>query len=72
MSILVLLIISSAVAIFLTKKNKKPTDYYVLFIIGLIWLIVGIPLDNYPLFIIGLVLMAIGAVNRDKWDKNHA
>ena len=73
----VLILILGIAAIYATKKSKKPpmSDYYTFFIIGIVWLIIGIPLminsDNLFFFIMGLVFMVIGLANKDKWKKNH-
>jgi len=53
------------------KGEKQETDYYTLFIIGITWLAVGIPLKNYALFIMGLVFMGVGLANKDKWKKQE-
>ena len=67
--ILALLLILAGVAIYLKKKYKTPTDYYSLFIMGIIWIPLGIPLKNYALSGMGLVFMIIGLVNKKKWNK---
>lgn len=68
---LVLLLALCIVAVVVTRKYKRPPDYYALFIMGLIWLPLGIPLDNYFFSVMGLVLMIIGLANKDKWKKNR-
>lgn len=63
------LLIAFAVFYLLCKpKNKKP-DYYTLFVIGITWVIIGIPLKMYPLFIVGLVLTFVGLLHRKEWKK---
>ena len=47
--ILVVLAMIFTIKIAKSKKRKRAPDYYALFIMGLIWLVVGIPLDNTPL-----------------------
>jgi MFS family permease len=69
-SIAIILIILGIISFLLTRKKKRPTDYYTLFIIGIIWVIIGIPLINYPLIAIGFVLIVIGLLNKKKWEKN--
>ena len=54
-------------------KNKKPTDYYGLFKIGLVWVLFGIIMavntPNYILLILGIIFMIAGLVNKNKWLK---
>lgn len=66
-------IILILLAVFLIKhrRNIVKPDYYVFFIMGIIWLPMGIIFDNYFFSIIGLVFMTIGLANRDKWKSNH-
>ncbi|MAH42710.1 hypothetical protein CL614_03220 [archaeon] len=55
------------------KSFDKETDYRTYFIIGIIWMAVGVPLgigEGFsPLWIIGLVFMGVGLANRDKWKE---
>ncbi|MFC1647910.1 hypothetical protein ACFL1B_00465 [Nanoarchaeota archaeon] len=71
MAIIIVLIILGLVVWFVRKDNKRPTDYYNLFVIGIIWVAIGLPLDNMPLFIVGLALMISGLANKDKWKQNR-
>ncbi len=41
-----------------------------MFIIGLVWTIIGLPLENHSLAGIGIVFLIAGLVHRDKWEKN--
>lgn len=70
-SILSLIILLAAAAIFISKKNKRPPDYYNLFIIGVIWLVLGIPIENYILSILGAIFLAVGLINKKKWNSNR-
>ena len=70
LSILILLLIAAAV-VFFSRKKKHEVDYYALFILGVIWLPLGIPLDNYALTAIGVVFIAIALVNKGKWKTNR-
>ncbi len=74
--ILVLLLVLALVVFFSAKGKKKPTDYYALFVIGLVWAIFGLfsffrydGLSSF--FSIGIIFMIIGLVNKDKWKKNR-
>lgn len=55
--------------IYLLYQKKRTPDYYSLFIIGITWLVIGIPIKNYVLSAIGIVLMTIGLANKKKWQK---
>lgn len=70
-SIGILLIIFLAVAIIFKRKGKVPADYYSLFIMGIIWTAIGIPLKNYFLSAMGIVFLIIGLAHRDKWKSNR-
>ncbi len=74
-AVLVVLIILGILAIIIAKKNKRPTDYYALFMIGLIWCGAGIPMavssKNYALPAMGFIFMIIGLANRKKWKENR-
>jgi len=41
------------------------------FIMGIIWLVFGIPLKNYTLSIMGIIFAIVGLVNKGKWKKNR-
>ena len=71
-----ILIILIAVGIFgvviaMKKGKKHKPDYYALFVIGIIWLPIGVALDNSILWILGLAFLVVGLVNRKKWKENH-
>ena len=68
-ALIVLLVVFIIVAA--TSKKKMKTDYYAMFIMGLVWLVVGIPLGNNTLMTLGLIFAMIGMVNKDKWKKNR-
>ncbi|VVB74463.1 Uncharacterised protein [Candidatus Tiddalikarchaeum anstoanum] len=52
-------------------KKKTPVDYYSIFIMGVIWLIIGIPLNNSALWELGFIFTIIGLVNKDNWRKDR-
>ncbi|MBW3022651.1 hypothetical protein KY308_00925 [Candidatus Woesearchaeota archaeon] len=70
-SVAVLLALFLVVFIFLRRKKKRPVDYFNLFLIGIIWLPMGVVFDNYFFTLVGVIFMAIGLVNYKKWKKNH-
>jgi len=55
----------------LVYKNRDEglrTNARTLFIMGMIWLPVGIASDNNVFLIMGLVFVAVGLANRSKWE----
>ena len=66
----VLIILLAVVALWTRKIPRRPPDYYTFFILGIIWLPVGIATGNNALFIMGLVFMALGAAHKKDWEKN--
>lgn len=54
------------------RKRKYEPDYYTFFIIGLVWLPLGIITGNSTFWILGLVFFVIGLVNKDKWKKKKS
>ena len=55
------------------SKNKKrqPMDYYMWFLIGIVWLIIGLPMgissNNWGIFAIGLVFTILGLSHKKQW-----
>ena len=69
--ILAILIIFAIVAFIFTKdKKKKEPDFLVFFVLGLVWLIIGLISDSSELLILGLIFFISGLSNKDKWWKN--
>jgi len=71
--VLILLAILLIIA-FKNQKRKALPDYYNIFIIGLIWLaigVIGIFSGNNVFFIIGLVFALIGWAHRKEWKQNR-
>ncbi len=66
-----LLIVFAVLYIQMRKINKRPVDYYNLFIMGIIWLPIGIIMDYNAFLILGLIFTLIGIANKDKWEKNR-
>lgn len=66
-----------ALLVAVRRKEKRPPDYYALFIMGIIWLATGLimyPMENSlinGLFILGLIFIIVGLVNKDKWKENR-
>ena len=73
-SIAILLVIGLFVFVLAMRKQKKrPTDYYNLFIMGIIWTAFGVVMEGqmYFFILIGLVFMAIGITHKKEWKKNR-
>ena len=51
------------------NKKRCGTDYYALFLIGIVWLVIGIPTRNTTFFLLGFVFLIIGLTNKQKWKK---
>lgn len=69
--VLLMLIATFFVFVLTMKRHKHNADYYSLFVIGLAWFVVGIPIENYLLSLIGVIFFAIGLANKDKWKANR-
>jgi uncharacterized membrane protein YidH (DUF202 family) len=68
-----LLVLGILIAIvIISRKNKIEMNYYSYFIIGLVWLPIGIGVRNYVLAVFGLCFLAIGLLNRKKWKKRES
>lgn len=57
------------------KPNKKSIDYRALFVVGIIWFVVGIILGKiilgtYMFSVIGLLFALIGLIQKGKWKEN--
>lgn len=52
------------------SKKKRPVDYFGIFIMGVIWLIIGVPLENYALLILGAMFTIVGLAHKGLWDQN--
>jgi len=71
--ILVLLIILGIAAVIYIYKRpeKRKPDYHAFFVMGIVWLIIGIPLKMWGLSAIGLVFTIVGLANKKKWKENR-
>jgi hypothetical protein len=51
------------------KGEGLETDYRLFFILGIVWLPLGIATDNPGFWGMGAVFLIVGLVNRDKWKE---
>jgi hypothetical protein len=70
--LIVILILGFIFVLFLIKnKKKRKIDYYNLFIIGIMWVPLGIALGIYVFSLVGIVFLIFGFANKDKWETNR-
>ncbi len=70
-AIILAIVLVLSLGVFYVVRNRgletRVDDYRTFFIMGAIFIPIGIATDNYAFSIIGLVFMILGATNRDKW-----
>lgn len=71
LSVLLIIILICVIFFILKRRKKTPLDYYALFVMGMIWLVFGIPFKNYVLSAMGLIFSVAGLINRGKWKTNR-
>jgi uncharacterized membrane protein len=82
-SILGLLLVFLAVAVFVTRKEKQETDYRMFFNMGVFWLLIGgvlelvnasrgESLDFNTLLMLGVIFTFAGLANKGKWNKQRS
>jgi len=71
-AVTVILMLAGAVIFVKRKGDLSTSDYRVFFVLGVVWLPMGIATDNPGLWGLGAVFLIVGLANRDKWqDKNE-
>jgi hypothetical protein len=65
-----IVIVALAMAMLHFRKKKTPTDYYHLYVLGLIFAIMGIAMDNYGLGGFGFLTCLYSVLHRKEWKKN--
>jgi len=64
------------------RREKRPPDYFAIFLMGIVWLLTGVSmillvpkedftLSSWGFTIMGAAFMAIGLAHRDKWKENR-
>ncbi|MCJ7615321.1 MAG: hypothetical protein MUO43_02155, partial [Desulfobacterales bacterium] len=64
-------------AVYITRKEKSEPDYRTFFIMGVIWLAIGLvvplisgrPFEMSGLISLGLIFTLMGLANKSKWKK---
>jgi hypothetical protein len=75
-TVLVLIGLLLACCLMCKRRNRAP-DYYIFFIMGIVWMIVGIlcmVLHDYmfgTIFVLGLIFSMFGLANKKKWKKDR-
>ncbi|MFH1452074.1 MAG: hypothetical protein ABIF88_02795 [archaeon] len=71
-SILALLIITAFLVFYATRNKKQKINYRSLFLVGVVWIAIGIPLKNYIISLIGIAFMLAGIKNKKELEsKKH-
>jgi membrane protein insertase Oxa1/YidC/SpoIIIJ len=70
-AILLIAVILAAIALYVNRKRKVKPDYYGLFVIGLFWVVIGVPLNNLALIVLGAIFFVTGLVNNRHWKENR-
>jgi hypothetical protein len=52
------------------RGKKRAADYFSFFIVGIIWVALGIPIGNYPLTALGAAAVVISVAMRNRWRRN--
>jgi hypothetical protein len=71
LGIAVSVVVLGIIALIIKSKKHAPTDYYALFVIGIVWIPVGIALKNYALSSMGIIFAAAGLAHKDSWKNNR-
>jgi FtsH-binding integral membrane protein len=83
LAVLGLLLVFLVVGVYVTRKEKKETDYRNLFNMGVIWLIIGgvlelvelnrgESLEFNTLLMLGVIFTIAGLSNKGKWNKERS
>lgn len=68
-SLIILGLLIAFLVMLMTKKREYKPDYWILFMLGVLWLPMGLFLDNVVFLILGFTYLAIGLANKDKWKE---
>jgi len=70
-AIALLLILIGFIIMLAIKKKKVAPDYYALFMMGILWLPLGLAIKNYAFSVMGFIFVIVGLVNKNKWKANR-
>ncbi len=70
-SLIILCLLIAFLVMLMTKKREYKPDYWILFMLGVLWLPMGLFLDNVVFLILGFTYLAIGLANKDKWKESQ-
>ena len=68
-SAIILVVVGIICIIVVRKKGKQQPDYYIFFILGVIWFPMGVIFDNIVFMILGFIFFAVGLVNKERWER---
>ncbi len=71
LSLLILGIIVLLGFVFLKRAKRREPNYRAMFLIGIVWLAIGLPLGNETLTVIGIVFAIAGIIHREKWGRKR-
>ena len=69
--VLIGLAITSIIIFLKMKSNKHKTDYFALFIFGIIWIITSVVMKRYIISVIGIIIAGAGLTQKKNWKKNQ-
>jgi Ca2+/Na+ antiporter len=67
---LIALMLSVAFGFLHYKIKRKTFDFYMMFLIGIVWVVLGFLFKIWFLTIIGAVFFLIGLLKRSQWDED--
>ena len=70
-SALIVAIAIGILTIVLVKRKEIPPDYFAIFIMGVLWVVIGVLTQNVGLIFLGVVFGCIGFLNKNKWKENN-
>jgi hypothetical protein len=70
-ALIIFLFVSVFVLVFVKRKGKHTVDYYTLFIMGIIWTAISVPLKNWFLGVLRIIFLIVGGINKKKWKINQ-